>query len=785
MHATGLQDESLAERIKKLSHLAAHRHLNTSSILLVAVFLIGGALATIAAWLLACTFDQAKRPTLEAALAWALTFVGLVAMAGIVLGAVGALGSAGFITVHAAVCGALLMARKKQRVADWEAARALGREVRRLLTWRTGEGVCALGLLVAFVALLALAVLAEPVVYDALTYRLSRIGAWLQSGRIGVLATNDPRLNYMPVVPDLFMAWLMTATRAGYAFTSVAQAFGGAMALAATIGLARQTGLSRRAAILAAALLLGMANVVPQFTSVHTDLFTTGIFTATFYLWLCALRRGEGSALAGAGAGLALGAKGTLLYLGPGALLWTIMLSWRHPLAWRFWRTTLLAGLISAAIYAGPVFVRNWQTYGGMFGPKEFVQMHHHGTRSAGDLARKLRWNLTTSLAQLFEPNSQPAGLREASHAAGTALAARLPAHDEYTYEQVDRRAALTEIMERREPDADSTTFGVITAGLFFFGTGAALFRWREAAARLVLVWSAGVMGSLIFFHAMQQWHPFEFRYFVLAAPWVAVVGAWGIETLGARLRVACWGIALLATLNVGWCVSTRTHQVGWRAVVQPTRSRGYFVLTQWRQWAAALDRPSAPLEVALPFNLPLAAFYRQPAMRPTVLYPVAPETVLTAEEFVRGHSGWTIVPASRFLGREGPVAARTWLFNGDELSPFSLAAYRSLAPHEMPDVIIYRQKHTETADAFATDLLVKTWHPGATRLLLTNPGREKFSFRVLTPSAEIGGELAAGEQRVCDVTLPAGKVSEIRVLFAKRAGVISDSAAPTAELAP
>ena len=427
----------------------------------------------------------------------------------------------------------------------------------------------------------------------------------------------------------------------------------------------------------------------------HTDLLTTGIFSAAFYLWLCALRRGEGSALAGAGAGLALGAKGTLLYLGPGALLWTIMLSRRHPLAWRHWRTTLLAGVFGAAVFAGPVFLRNWQTYGGAFGPQEYVQMHHRGARSLGDFERKLRWNLMSSLAQLFDPNSQPDGLREAAQAMGGALIGRLPEHDEYTYEQLNRRTMLTAVLKRREPDADFTSFGMLAPGLFIFGTVVALRRWREPTARLVLGWSAGVLVFLGFFHAMQQWHPYGFRYFVLAAPWVAIVGAWGIETFGLRGRAVCWSLALLATLNVGWNITTTTHQVGWRAVMQPMRSRGYFVFAQWQQWSAELDGVGEPLTVALPFNLPLAAFFRQPNARPTVLSPVAPETMATAEAFVRGRRGWTIVPVTRFLGREGRVAVRTWLFNGDEADPASLAAYRALAANEMPEAVVYRQRRT------------------------------------------------------------------------------------------
>ena len=70
----------------------------------------------------------------------------------------------------------------------------------------------------------------------------------------------------------------------------------------------------------------------------------------------------------------------------------------------------------------------------------------------------------------------------------------------------------LTAVLKRREPDADFTSFGMLTPGLFIFGTVVALRRWREPTARLVLGWSAGVLVFLVFFHAMQQWHPYGFR---------------------------------------------------------------------------------------------------------------------------------------------------------------------------------------------------------------------------------------------------------------------------------
>ena len=260
---------------------------------------------------------------LEKALAWGLTALLLIAGAGVLLGVFRGLGLAGFLAKHGAFAVLVHVLRRRQQPEDFAAARQFPRELWQDLAATPAERAAALGLAVVAVAFLVLASTAQPVVFDALTYRLSRVGHWLQEGRIGAIATDDARLNYMPVAPDLIMAWLMTATTAGFPLVAVAQTLGGLLALGATAGLARLTGLGRLPALGAAALLLGLPNVAPQFTSAYTDLFKAGVLAAGYVLWLSALRRGRGSWLGGAAAGLALGAKGTVVYFAPGLVLAT------------------------------------------------------------------------------------------------------------------------------------------------------------------------------------------------------------------------------------------------------------------------------------------------------------------------------------------------------------------------------------------------------------------------------------------------------------------------------
>ncbi len=752
---------------------------------MAAIFLTDVGVTLAAAWLLVCAGGHAKHGFLEAGIAWLWSLLALAAGAGVILGLTGGFGAPGFLVFHSGLLGALLVVRRSHLAADRELlGRAVG-QVRQFFATPGCDRLIAAGLLVVLLALTVIAALAQPAVLDALTYHLPRIGAWLQDGRVHVLATTDARLNFVADIPDIVWAWLAGGVSAGFRLVVLAQALTGLLAVGATIGLARQSGLSRGASLLAGGLLLGMANVVVQFTAAQTDLFATGIFAASFYLWLAALRRGEVSWLGALGAGFALGAKGTLFYLAPGALLWVGWLAWQHRLPWAKWQRTLLAGLLGIGLFALPSYLRNWQAYGGFLGPAAWVKKHHQGFDSVSGQLHKLQWNLTASLAQNLEPQSQPDALRALSLGTARALVRTLPVADPYTLDGMDRRAVLGQILQRTEPDADAVSFGLVTLLLFSLGVIFCVIRWRHAAARQMAVWGAGAFIFLLFFHFMQQWHQYAFRYLVLASPWVALVSAWGIEQLGPSWRRAIWLLAGFATLDVGWHVTMHTHQAGWKSVVSPERSLSYFVAQGWRDWSQQLDHPEAPLLLALSQERPIGAFYRQSPARP-VEFMAEPESgAATAEAILHSRPGWLIVTAGRLLGREGRVAASVWLFKDDENNPVSLAAYRLLMPGEKPTPIVYRQKRAITAGVLTYDLLVKTTERPAVRLLLTNPGPTERGYAWSTPLTRVRGRLAAGTRVLLELPMPADAVGEILVVFDPAGAAAVNDPAPTVEFQP
>ncbi len=635
------------------------------------------ALAT--AWLLVRA--AAGTGVLERLLGWSLALLVMVAASGEILGWFGAMGPRGFFLAHVAVLLVLARWRRTMLRGDAQALRQLGLDV--VGQFRAGGWPAIFGglLVAAMVGQVVLAALGKPVVYDALTYRFSRIALWLQEGCIVHFATDDPRLNYMPVAPDLVMAWLLGAHATGYQWAALAQTIGGGLFLGATAGLARLTGLGRGAALGTAGLTLGMANVVPQFTSAYTDLFAAGVFAATFYLWLAALRRGEGSCLGGAGTALALGAKGTLLYLAPGALLWVVWLGWRHRAPWRTWRRTVWAAGLAGLLLVAPGWVRNARAYGGWFGPADYVRLHHGAGFSPGDRLRKLWLNLETTFGQLLEPNAQPPWWGGISRRAGLAWARRLPVTDAFAFDELNRRANLEKVLHLPEPDADVASCGVLAVVTFALGTVTALvLRRRRPGADLVLLWGAGVIGFVLCLYTLLQWHPYSFRFWLLVAPWMAVVTAWWLEMLPRLARLWGWGFIALCTGTVFFNDTVHTYQAGWAAVAHAERGLSFTVFSQIRAWLPVLDPSDATLQVALPVNQPLAAFLRLDNARPVKLRRLS-ELPPTAEAAVQDLDGWLVVPARHFSGHEGRVDRRLWFFYGDRDSPFSLAAYRRLPP--------------------------------------------------------------------------------------------------------
>jgi len=713
------------------------------------------------AWIGVCAAGLNRRGLLELSLGWLLLGVAWIAGSGILLGLVGELGRLGFLGLHAAGLVGLLLWRRSQWREDIRQWREWGVTWRRLLGSGKTEGWLVAGLILVMLGLALLAAQAEPIVYDALTYRLSRIAAWLQDGWIRPLSTDDPRLNYMPVAPDVVIAWLLGATNAGFHLAPLSQLAGGLLLLGATFGLARIAGLTRMSALGAVALVLGMANVAVQFTTVQSDLFTAGVFAAAYLLWHRALDRGEGSWVAGVGVALAFGSKGTMFYLAPGAALWVGWLVWRHRDHWRALIPTAMGLVVAGLLFATPGWWRNHTAYGSWAGPREAVVLHHGESASPAHYPEKMMRNLGTSAVQLFEPTAQPFWLQGPSLALGVVLTARQPAQpDDYVFIGQSRRAQLERVMQMTEPDADVVTCGVLAALLFLAGLLAAGFGYaRLPGAPQVLVWGAGAVIYLGTQHALVQWHHWGFRFMVLAAPWMAVGGAWAVTRLPRLWRIAVWAGLLVSAGDVFLSVQTRANQAAWQAVTRPSRAAAYYQFSHWRAWAARLDRPQEPLRLAFPIDRELAAFYRLDPPRRSTIESLSGLRADTAEAAVGAAPGWLVVPLEHFMGREGRVLGR--------IGPFEIAAYRALQPGEEPQPLLYRLQARKLAEKNRDELLLRTWAGVPVRLELTNPATAPCTVVLKSPTGTVNTTVPARGSLIVDMPMPPDVLCWVTVDYA------------------
>ena len=742
------------------------------------VFATDAVLVAATAWLVLCAAGMGRRGLVETTLGWLLLALAWIAGSGGLLGLGGWLGRSGFVLAHAAGLAGVLLWRRRWREdvrsgLDWITAWW------RLWRGGTPEGLVAAALVLVVLLLAVLAAQVEPVVFDALAYRLPRIGAWLQDGWIQHYQTDDPRLNYMPVAPDVVIAWLLGATNAGFHLAPLAQTAGGVLLLGATFGLARLAGLGRLNAFGAVGLVLGMANVAVQFTTIQSDLITAGIFSASYLLWHRALLRGEGSWIAGLGVALAFGSKGTMFYLAPGAAVWVGWLVWQHRHRWRALGPTAGGFLLAALVLVAPGCWRNQVTYGSWSGPREAVVMHHGDFHSPAQFGAKLALNLRTSAVQSLEPNAQPFWLQRLALTVGQRLTADLsPEADPYVFIGQSRRAQVERVMQLTEPDADVVTCGLLSLVVFAGSLVlAALWRKRAVAAPQVLVWGVGVIGYLLVQHALVQWHHWAFRFMVLAAPWIAVVGAWGVGCLPRKLRVAAWAVLIVSALDVFAVVQWRTSQAAWQALTRPERSASYYYYSHWRTWAGQLDQPAEPLRLAFPINNSLASFYRLAPPRRVVLERLSGIRAGTAEAAVGSSTGWLVVPLEQFMGREGRVMGRTALFN--------LAAYRALRPGERPKPLLYGDRLIEAGGQWRRELWLRTWSDAPVRLELFNPGKAACRFEVRTPTGRVADVVPAGARLMREVPVPADILSLVTIDFPPPTAAVTDQDLLMVRLAP
>jgi len=543
----------------------------------------------------------------------ALVSIGQVVLAGLLLGYAGALTPLGYLAFHGLSClAALRVPPPPTQIHDAVPAGRWLSQRWSTLQWLDRAGLIFIAATLALY--LATGLFGERLVHDALTYRLSRVAHWLQEHSIRHFSTNEVRQNYHSINADLVIAWFMAPFARGYPLAALPQFIGGVMALLATFGMARWIGLRRESCVGALVLLFAMPCLVVQWSTCQSDLFTTGLLWAGLYFFAQSPARHRLAIPAWLGVALAIGAKGTVFYLGPALVVAGLIWLRSGRATGPCWKLHLASGCLCLLVFAAPRYLENALHYGNPFAPKDVYALNHGDAENTRWRA-KLGLNLKSCLIQAIEPASNIPPLRSLLQNPWRSMIASLPESDPYSNTHYPRKEWIEVFGRPENAGADSLTTGALVPLLAVAGWLVALVRLLRhggvASRQLVTLGLIPIL-FLLFFNLMFLWWPTSFRYFALLAPPLAILAGRLFESFPAPARIAALTLSLLASLLTLHLAFTQPRNAGW---------------AQWRPDPSALaylDRIDAARRaideflpdgsragVYLDWNQPLTGFYR------------------------------------------------------------------------------------------------------------------------------------------------------------------------------
>jgi hypothetical protein len=543
----------------------------------------------------------------------ALISLGQIVFAGLSLGYSGFLMPTSFLAFHVVLYSIARRYSPKDEVADVPVKNWINQ---RWTTIQLLERIC-----LGFVGLTTLlylftGTLGDRLVHDATTYRLSRVAHWLQEGSIRHFPTNELRQSYHPINADLVIMWFMAPFPRGYPLANLAQFIGGILTLVATFGFARMAQLRRETCLGALVLLFLMPCFVVQWSTCQSDLFTTGLLWSGLYFLFQSLRQCRFAIPAWLGIALAIGAKGTVFYLGIGlvvtGLIWLRMA--RPTVA--VLKIQIAAAAIAMAVFAAPRYVENAIHYGNPFAPPEVFALNHGDTQKTEWLT-KLELNTRSYLIQAIEPNSNPPVLRGLLENSWKGMIASLPEQDPYSNTHYPRREWLEYFGRAPDPGADTLSSGIIIPFLAVIGTMIVIVRLVRSggeSARLLASLAIIPLLFMLFFGLMFLWWPTSFRYFNLLLPPAAILAARLFESFRPTLQPVAWSAALVLALITVFNTYTKTVNAG-RIQLRSDQSPVAYLdrLQAQREVIDKIIPAGARIGVYLDWNHPLTGLYRNP----------------------------------------------------------------------------------------------------------------------------------------------------------------------------
>jgi hypothetical protein len=530
------------------------------------------------------------------------------------LGYAGQLRTPAILLVHLAIVAGVA-GLDRRRPAPSPAA-PLGRSTATAFrAWPSRDRWLAAGLAAVVLVLALTGVLGHHATHDALSYRLSRIGFWLQEGSIRHFPTNEPRHSYSPVNVDLVMVWLTHPFRLGFPLATLAQAWGGGLLLLSAWWLAGRAGLGRTSRLGVLALVLGMPSTLVQLMASQSDLLTAGLLWAGLALLLESLGEPRRAVPAWLAIAMAAGAKGTVFFAGPGLLLLVAAAPRARELTPRALGRHALCALACAAALAAPRYVENLLAWGDPFAPPGQYAAHQ-GEVAPATIGAKASLNAITYVAEAIDPSSNPAALAPGLRPAWEALVTRLPDADPFAGPVYPRRGSLLFFSRLPLRNADTLSTGAVVpllalAGAVVVGSTALRRGWRpEERLAAGLGAFALVFGAV--FSALFLWWPTNVRFFSLVAVPLAVLAARALQALPSPVRRPSWLLAVALGTAIGAEVYAGTVNAGWRVLGPPPRA----LLPWWGDHLAEIAvvqslPPGSRLAAALPRNTVLAGLFR------------------------------------------------------------------------------------------------------------------------------------------------------------------------------
>ena len=643
----------------------------------MAILLIQAVMALAASYLLVrCCLGRLKMDPEAQLMALGLFIVAQIVGAGLVLGYSRILTVDNLLWFHLVVLALAGILARKQGLLQWPSiSNGFQRMRNHLKLWTRLELAGGALVLVLLGLLFVPAAIAEPQVHDCLSYRLSRVGYWLQEQNLFHFPTNEQRQNYTPFNVDLLMLWLTAPFKQGFPLVSLAQFGGGVLLLLATWGLGRQLGLNRPARLGTWLVILGMPNVAAEFTTSQTDLATGGLLTSGLYFFLLGFRERQFAWPAWLGIGLALGAKGTVLYWGPGLVVLTGMWFWARRPAWAVVRAHLLPALVCLTLMGLPRYIENQINYKNPFAPEN--EVHLLTLNNKGGWLGKMSLNSFTYFIETFEPDSNPIFMKPLVQPVWKWLMTFLPPKDDYGESSYPRRESMLMLDKEPYKNADIVSFGVLACGLLLLGAAAVAWNlWRQNNETARLRFGVAICTLLFFpvFTVYFIWWPSNFRYFCLLAGLMALTAAFGVETFFPGTRVWIWLAVAVATVFNLADVNFNTFNAGYRTM-QADYQTIYKYQNQMiaeRKLIQEIVPDGSRVGVALSWNSILAGFFRNGRTTRVYFLPAErAQQLRTPEKIMRVNQWDALVTSPGIFPKAGSNVIRQPILLGNNKVPY------------------------------------------------------------------------------------------------------------------